>query len=266
MTTSRRALTINSIIPALSVCTVWALWEWSSYRAWINRSIFPPPSEFISYLVSERFAIGLGRDRVTIGEALISSLSRVAAGLALGLLFAIIAGSVLSLSNIVARFFLPLLQIIAPIAPIAWIPLALSLLGIGNTSAVFIVFMGIASILTIATYNAIRTVKPELKSVARTLGATPFQLWRYVIIPAILPQVFTLLRLNFFAAWMAVLAAEMVGLRNGLGAIIMIGRESANAKLILIGMLMIGIAGYIIDSLLMLAQRRLLWWAGTTNE
>ena len=75
-----------------------------------------------------------------------------------------------------------------------------------------------------------------------------------------MPQVFTMLRLNFFGAWMGVLAAEMVGLRNGLGAIIIMGREMFNANLILVGMALIGASGYAVDSLLLFIQRRVLWW------
>ncbi len=69
-------------------------------------------------------------------------------------------------------------------------------------------------------------------------------MWTRVIFPAVLPQVFTMLRINFFAAWMAVLAAEMVGVKNGLGMMIILGREMFNTKLILLGMCIVGATGY----------------------
>ena len=81
-----------------------------------------------------------------------------------------------------------------------------------------------------------------------------------MIFPAVLPQVFTMLRINFFAAWMAVLAAEMVGLKNGLGMMIILGREMFNTKLILLGMCMVGVTGYVVDALLVQIQRKILWW------
>ena len=81
-----------------------------------------------------------------------------------------------------------------------------------------------------------------------------------MIFPSVLPQVFTMLRINFFAAWMAVLAAEMVGLKNGLGMMIILGREMFNTKLILLGMCMVGATGYFVDALLVQIQRKLLWW------
>jgi NitT/TauT family transport system permease protein len=81
-----------------------------------------------------------------------------------------------------------------------------------------------------------------------------------VIFPAVLPQVFTMLRINFFAAWMAVLAAEMVGLKNGVGMIVILGREMFNPNLIMLGICIIGITGYAVDALLLFVQRRILWW------
>ena len=82
----------------------------------------------------------------------------------------------------------------------------------------------------------------------------------HIIFPYILPQVFTILRLNFIAAWMAVLAAEMTGLRDGLGAIIMNGRNLFDNNLILLGMCLIGISGFIIDALLKFIQKKFFWW------
>lgn len=253
------------VAPLISLCLAWGCWELLCYKQWLNPIIFPPPSQFVPYLIQEGFAVGLGRERVTILHAFVSSFLRVVVGLTIGFGFAVVFGSLLSVSKWFSLMFSPIVQLLAPIAPIAWVPLALAVIGIGNASAVFIVFMGIVFILTIATRSAIGNVRPEYLKVAKTLGANKRQLWRYVILPSILPEVFTLLRVNFFAAWMAVLAAEMVGLRSGLGAVIMVGRESANANLILIGMATIGFAGYAIDSLLLLIQKRLFWWGGTSN-
>jgi NitT/TauT family transport system permease protein len=107
---------------------------------------------------------------------------------------------------------------------------------------------------------AVQSVDKRMLKTARSFGASPSQIWLWVVFPAVLPQVFTMLRLNFFAAWMAVLAAEMVGLKNGLGMIIMLGREMFNPNLILVGLLLVGITGYIVDAFLVFVQRRVLWW------
>jgi NitT/TauT family transport system permease protein len=131
---------------------------------------------------------------------------------------------------------------------------------LSNVTAIFIVFMGVFFILTLATLAEIQRIPEEFLTVAGNLGANPLQQWVWVVIPAVLPGVFTLLRTNFIAAWMAVLVAEMVGLRDGLGAIIMMGRNLFNNELIMFGMLVIGISGYAVDRLLVLIGRRVLWW------
>jgi len=169
----------------------------------------------------------------------------------------------------VERFLMPIVRILAPIAPIAWIPLALVLFGIGNSTAIFIVFMGVFFMFTIATVKAIDTVPPNLIYSALTLGASKTDIWFKVIIPFIIPQIFTILRLNFIAAWMAVLAAEMTGLRDGLGAVIMMGRNLFNNELILFGMLLIGIVGFIFDQILKFIQTKFFWWdnpKSTSNQ
>jgi NitT/TauT family transport system permease protein len=120
--------------------------------------------------------------------------------------------------------------------------------------------MGVYFILTIATVAAVDGVDQRLIKTARSYGASKAQVWMRVIFPSVLPQVFTMLRINFFAAWMAVLAAEMVGLKNGLGMMIILGREMFNTKLILLGMCMVGITGYLVDTLLVQIQRKILWW------
>ena len=134
------------------------------------------------------------------------------------------------------------------------------LFGIGNPTAIFVVFMGVYFILTISTVAAVGGVDQRLIKTARSFGASKLQVWARVIFPSVLPQVFTMLRINFFAAWMAVLAAEMVGLKNGLGMMIILGREMFNTNLILLGMCMVGATGYLVDVLLVQIQRRVLWW------
>jgi NitT/TauT family transport system permease protein len=245
---------------ALPWAAVVALWEWAARHGWINLALFPPPSAFLGYLVEERFTFGIGREALTLHGSIVASFLRVLAGLTVGFIGAVAAGIVISMSRVASALVLPLVRGLAPIAPIAWIPLGIALFGIGNPTAVFIVFVGVFFVLTVATVAAVAKVDPRLIKTAKTLGASRAQIWLTVIFPAVLPEVFTMLRLNFFGAWMGVLAAEMVGLRNGLGAIIILGREMFNANLILVGMGLIGASGYAVDSLLLLIQRRILWW------
>lgn len=249
------------LVGTASVTTVLLFWELSALLSDSALSvILPPPSKFLTTVANSGFRIGLGSQAATVYDSVLSTFVRVFAGMGIAFVAAVLTGALLSLSQMASWIIRPLLQILAPIAPIAWIPTAIILFGINNATAIFIVFMGVYFILTLATLAEIERLPDEFLIVADNLGASRVEQWIWVVIPAVLPSVFTLLRTNFIAAWMAVLVAEMVGLRDGLGAIIMMGRNLFNNELIMFGMLVIGISGYIVDRLLALIGKRLLWW------
>ncbi|MEL6493088.1 MAG: ABC transporter permease subunit [Cyanobacteria bacterium J06621_3] len=222
--------------------------------------VLPPPSRFLPVLLESDFKIGLGAQSASIYQSVAVTLVRVLAGMTIAFIGSILCGLLISLSKWSELFILPILGLIAPIAPIAWVPLALVVFGVSNLTAVFIVFMGVFFTLTIATVAEIKRIPENLLMTAQNLGGGSFNRWRWVIVPAVLPGVFTLLRLNFIAAWMAVLAAEMTGLRDGLGTVVMTGRNLFNSDLILLGICIIGITGFAVDRLLLFIQRRFFWW------
>jgi NitT/TauT family transport system permease protein len=238
-----------------------ALWELSAARGWVQMSLFPPPSAFINYAIESDLKVGFGREAMSLPYAIVASAYRVLAGLAIGFALAIATGILVSMSKVASAALLPIVRGLAPIAPIAWIPIGIVVFGVGNATAVFVVFTGVYFLLTLSTVSAVQSVDPRLIKTARSYGASPRQVWIHVIFPAVLPQVFTMLRLNFFAAWMAVLAAEMVGLKNGVGMIVILGREMFNGNLVMIGICAIGITGYLVDAFLLFLQRKVLWWS-----
>lgn len=223
--------------------------------------VLPPPSQFLPVLFESDFKIGIGSQSATIYQSITVTLFRVLSGMTIAFLGSIFVGLLLSLSKWSELFFVPILSVLAPIAPIAWVPIALVIFGIGNWTAIFIVFMGVFFTLTIATIAEIKRVPTNYIFTATNLGGTKFKIWKSVIIPTILPGVFTLLRLNFIAAWMAVLAAEMTGLRDGLGTVVMTGRNLFNSNLILLGICIIGITGFAVDKILLFIQKKFFWWS-----
>jgi NitT/TauT family transport system permease protein len=237
-----------------------ALWELAAGSGWMSTTLFPPPSSFIQFAIDSDFRVGFGAEGMTIPVAILASAWRVVMGLLIGFVAAVATGIAVSMSKWASAAVLPIVRGLAPIAPIAWIPVGIVAFGIGNPTAIFVVFTGVYFLLTLSTVAAVQSVDPRLVKTARTFGASKRQIWGHVIFPAVLPQVFTMLRINFFAAWMAVLAAEMVGLKNGVGMIVILGREMFNPNLIMLGICIIGVTGYAVDALLLLIQRRVLWW------
>lgn len=248
------------LVGALSVGTLLLAWEFAGYGNGALASVLPPPSQFLRSITESNFRIGLGSQAATVTDSLVATFFRVFVGMAIAFVAAILTGALLSVSRLATWGLSPILQLLAPIAPIAWIPTAIVVFGISNLTAIFIVFMGVYFVLTLATLAEIRRIPAEFHIVAGNLGATPIQRWIWVTLPAILPGVFVLLRTNFIAAWMAVLVAEMVGLRDGLGAIIMMGRNLFNNQLVMFGMVVIGITGFAVDRLLQVIGQRVLWW------
>jgi NitT/TauT family transport system permease protein len=149
---------------------------------------------------------------------------------------------------------------LAPVSPIAWLPVAIFLFGIGNKPAVFMVFIALFFTMVLATIAQIDSVQTTYLQVARIMGATKAQLYRHVIVPAILPNLFVTLRLHLFAAWMVVLIAEVVGVGSGLGQVIMLARNTFNPGLVFFTIFIIGITGFLFDLLLRQVQRSVLWW------
>jgi NitT/TauT family transport system permease protein len=243
-----------------SIVGLLVLWEIVGATESSLASVLPPPSRFLRTIAESNFKIGLGSQAASLQESLFATFFRVFFGMAVAFVAAILTGALLSLSRHATWILSPILRLFAPIAPIAWIPTAIVVFGISNVTAIFIVFMGVYFVLTLATLNEIHRIPPEFATVAGNLGAGPFQRWIWVTLPAILPGVFMLLRTNFIAAWMAVLVAEMVGLRDGLGAIIMMGRNLFNNELIIFGMVVIGVSGFVVDRLLQFIGDRVLWW------
>jgi NitT/TauT family transport system permease protein len=235
-------------------------WEAVAALGAIDVALFPPPSAIWRELRLNDFSVGIGYEQTSIAETIAASLGRVFAGLVIAFASAFALAVVLAAWRPGRWLIEPLIQLLAPIAPVAWVPFGLALFGTGNGAAVFLVFLGVIFVLTLGMAAAIRGVPREFLQIAETFGATRWKTWTMVIVPAVLPRAFLLLRMNFFGGWMAVLSAEMVGLRSGLGALIMVGRESANMQIVILGMALIGLTGAAFDFTLGLVQKRFLWW------
>ena len=235
-------------------------WEIATRTGFLNSSILPPPSQFLPTLFHGGLSAGVGPDQVGFGEAVVDTLLRVLAGFALGLVAALGLGTVLAAQARARGVFLPMIQTIAPIAPVAWVPVALALVGTGGSAAIFVVFMGMFATMSLATVAALTEVPDELVKAARSLGTRGWRLWSRVILPAAAPNLATASRLSFFAAWMAVLAGEMAGIHSGLGALIILGQQQFQMDIVMVGLVTIGVLGFTMDRLLLLIRRRLLWW------
>jgi len=262
----RRAL-VTAGWSLASVSLFAGLWELAWILKLLDPLLMPPPHIFLRDFGSQAKFF----DTATIGSAskapavavlttILATSLRVLAGLTLAFAGSLMVGILVSYVTLARRLMLPMLTLLAPISPVAWLPVAIFVFGIGNAPAVFMVFIGVFFIMTMATVSQIAGVPATYIDVARTMGASRTQTLRRVVLPAILPGLFLVLRLNLFAAWIVVLIAEAVGVGSGLGQIVILARNTFNSSLVFFTMTLIGVTGFLFDYALRVIQRRLLWW------
>ena len=276
----RRGKTVmQRIEPALwivaSLSMFVGLWEIAWWRGWANPLLLPPPHIFLANLPDQiRFfdpnghragALASGGSIWSVLGVIGWSSLRVLGGLVLGFSLSVLVGLGIRYFYVFGKLMLPIVTMLAPISPVAWIPVAVFVFGIGNPPAIFLVFIAIFFIMTLATLSQIDNVPKNYIQLAMIMGCSKRQIYRHVILPTILPDLFVTLRMNLFAAWMVVLIAEAVGVGSGLGQVTMMARNTFNSSLVFFTMTLIGITGFAFDQALRYVQRKVLWWVGPST-
>lgn len=237
-----------------------ALWEICAATGLLNPHILPPPSETLPYLFSGSASVGFGVQKSSLFESSLITMARIFGGLLLGISLAMVVSILVIEVRVVRRLVMPIVQTLAPVAPVAWIPFAIAIVGVGVPAAIFVVVMAIFSSVTISAVAAFDGVPQEYIKVAQTLGTSRQRLWRHVLLPAAAPSILTMLRMSLFGAWMAVLAGEMAGINSGLGYLVITGQQMFNMKLVMVGVLTIGLLGFAMDRLMLWMQGHIIWW------
>jgi NitT/TauT family transport system permease protein len=250
-----------------------AIWEILWAVGWADPKLLPPPHIFMSditgqarfFNTAQRWQIGAGANDApspfgAVAITITASTLRVLAGLSLAAIASISLGIAIRYFGMVGKLTLPTITLLAPVSPVAWLPIAIFIFGIGDKPAVFMVFIALFFHMVLATITQIDQVPRNYIHVARVMGASKRQIYGRVILPAILPGMLVILRLNLFGAWMVVLIAEAVGVGYGLGQVIMLGRNTFNPGLVFFTIVLIGILGFAFDYGLRQLQRKILFW------
>lgn len=184
-----------------------------------------------------------------------SSLFRVGAGFLLAALIAIPLGLWMGRVDAAYLTLNPVFQILRPISPIAWIPIAILWFGVGNVSPIFLIFIAAVFPLIVQTAAGVHTIERRYLRAAENFGVSRQRLFRQVIIPAVLPEIIVGMRISLGVGWLVVVAAEMIALRSGLGYLIMDSRNAGNRyDLVVAGMIIIGLIGLLLDGLMRLLE------------
>jgi NitT/TauT family transport system permease protein len=235
-------------LPAVAViAAVIAIWWLVVVQT--ESAIFPTPWQVVT---GARELVEDG----TLWEHIGASLMRVGIGFGIAVLVAVPLGLWMGWVKGAYITLNPLFQMLRPISPIAWIPLAILWFGVGDVSPIFLIFLSSVFPMIVQTVSGVHTIERRYLWAAANFGVSRATLLTRVVIPAVLPQVIVGMRIGLGVAWLVVVAAEMIALRSGLGYLIIDSRNAGNRyDLVIAGMIIIGVIGLMLDGIMRLLER-----------
>jgi NitT/TauT family transport system permease protein len=235
------------------------LWQIAASRQTVH--VLPSPLETLAGIID------LARQGLLLKYA-VASLFRVTWGFIAAAVLAIPIGLTIGWYRRAEMAFNPLVQILRPISPLAWIPIAILWFGVGDLAAVFLIFVSCFFPLVLTAINAVQGIPAMFVNAGRNFGLSPAGVIYRVLYPAVIPQLITGLRITLGVAWIVVVAAEMIAVNSGLGFLIIDARNAGNRyDLVVAGMVIIGVIGLLLDLGMRSLQRvRALHWEISESE
>ncbi len=216
---------------------------WDGSVRLLDSDLFPKPIDVVKG-IAELAGKGL------LLKYIVASLFRVTVGFGLAVLLGIPLGLLLGWFQRLFFAFNPMIQVLRPISPIAWIPVAILWFGVDDRAPIFLIFLASLFPIAVSAMAAVQNIQPVYIRAARNFGIGRLELFRRVIFPATLPQVLTGIRIALGVAWLVVVAAEMIAVNSGLGYLIIDARNAGKRyDLVVAGMVMIGLIGLGLDLL-----------------
>jgi ABC-type nitrate/sulfonate/bicarbonate transport system permease component len=229
--------------------TTLAAWELAGRLGLVNTLLFPAPSKALADLM---VMISSGY----LWRALYASLYRVICGFAVAVVVGAVLGMAMARIRWVDDILDPLVELLRPISPLALFPLAILWFGIGDASKIFLIALAASFPVILNTYAGARSIDSNLVRASRSLGATEFEIFKGVVLPASLPHIFTGVRLAWGISLIVIIAAEMIGATVGIGYMILEAQQTFRTERVLAGIFVIGVIGFTTD----LGFRRLRRW------
>ncbi|MGN1167922.1 MAG: ABC transporter permease [Lachnospiraceae bacterium] len=257
----KRPLWVKMLLSASGIIIFLIIWELVVLLGLVSADKLVTPSKVIMTFF-DKFHNTVP-DGNTIDVHILASLKLVLAGFIAACLVGVPLGLAMGFFRLFNRFLTPIFEILRPIPPLAWIPIVIVLLGIGFRSKMFIIFIAAFVPCVINSYTGIKATPKALLNVAKTAGASKFQIFYKVGIPYALPMVFTGIKVSFGSAWATLVAAEMIASSEGLGYMIQQGRNASKPEIVLLGMLVIGLIGAVLTTLLSLLEQKAIPWRET---
>jgi taurine transport system permease protein len=238
---------------------LFGIWYWISTSGLVPPYFVPTPQQ--TWLTFLRILTD-GYRGSTLAEHLGASLMRVGLAFVAGAVIGVPLGLAIGSNAWVAAIFDPLIEFYRPLPPLAYYTLLVIWLGIEDTSKIALLFLAALPPLVIAAASGVRSVRADYIHGARSLGASRWQLFRHVIFPACLPEIFTGLRVSIGFTYTTLVAAEMVAGVNGVGWMVLDASKFLQSDVIFVGILLMGLTGMGLDALVRIAERLIVPWRG----
>jgi len=247
------------VLPVLLV----ALWHFAVDLRWVAAGIIPSPAQVLrswhTWIFGSTTAM-LSPYSGTWLDNVLYSTRRVLQGFSLAALVAIPLGLMIGWSRLAARLIDPTVQLLRPVPITAWLPFAIAVFGIYDASALFLIGLGAFYPIVVNTTHGVRDTNLLLLRAARMLGAGTPTILAKVVFPSALPSIFTGLRLGIGVAWTAVIVAEMIAVKSGLGYVLWDAYYVGRMDICVATMISVGFLGFVSDRLIVYASRLVLRW------
>lgn len=231
---------LSVLCAVISIGLFLGFWWWGTQSTQLGKLLPDPGTVFTAMCGYITGTVG----KCSLLMHMFSSLRRVLIGFVIGSAVGVSLGLLMGRYALARAIFNPLYRVIRPIPPIAWIPISIIWLGLGEQAKIFLIILAAFANTTLNAMTGARDVNPELINAARMLGANEGQIFRTIVIPAAVPAIFAGLQVGISSSWASVVAAEMIKAENGLGWIIQAGMDNNNMSQILAGIIMIGVGGF----------------------
>jgi NitT/TauT family transport system permease protein len=239
---------VKHVLPSVTVIAL-IVGAWWAVVIVSGSVVFPTPWQVVTGTLE------LIRDG-TLWQHIGASLFRVGTGFGLAFLVAVPLGLWMGWVGGAFRTLNPIFQMLRPISPIAWIPIAILWFGVGDLSPIFLIFISSVFPMMVQTTAGVHTIDRRYLRAAANFGVSRRVLFGRVVIPAVLPEIIVGMRIGVGVAWLVVVAAEMIALRSGLGYLIMDSRNAGNRyDLVIASMIIIGVIGLLLDGTTRLLER-----------
>lgn len=242
-----------------TVGLVLAAWATATAMGWVAPLFLPSPGQVVQTLgslVTDGFA------ESTLWEHTVASLVRVFVAFGLAVALAIPVGLLMSIHDPIRGVLDPLIEFYRPLPPLAYLPLVIIWLGIGEASKVTLIFLAVFAPVCLNTRAGVNAVPREQLLAAASLGASRWQLIRHVVLPAALPEILTGLRIGIGFGWTTLVAAEMVAAESGLGFLVLNAKDFLATDVVVAGIAVIGVIAYGFDLAMRWVERKLVPWKG----